>query len=75
MRPLRLNILKTSVLQHPRLSNANCCGLESYYRLGGRNVLRPYFVAGDIVVEGRVETIKRNCSRSSFLWVSNRYNF
>ena len=44
-------------------------------RLGGRNVLRPYFVAGDIVVEGWVETIKRNCSRSSFLWVSNRYNF
>ena len=40
----RLYILKTAILQHPRLSNANCYGLESYHRLGGRNLLRPYFV-------------------------------
>ena len=27
-----------------RLSNANYYGLESYYRMSGRNILRPYFV-------------------------------
>ena len=28
----------------PRLSNANYYGLESYHRLSGRNILRPYFI-------------------------------